>query len=801
VTALRWRYIWRSLWLYRARTLLIVLSVAVGIFAFGLILGTADTLRTELPLRYQDVTPASAVIHSTPFSLEMINGIRRMPEVAMAEGRVSAAIRFRKASGEWQDLKLFALEDYLANHINIVRPYQGAWPPPYRQALIERNSLALLEAAVGGDLLVENSTGLRRTLTLAGLAHDMNQPPAQITGVPYAYVTRDTLTWLGLSNRFNELHLLVAEGRLDQPHITQVADAATAKFERSGLEVYWTEVPEPGKHFVEDFLPTILIILVTLGLLALILSGFLVVNVITALLTQQARQIGVMKAIGAQPGQIAGLYLRMAAAFGLIALIVALPLSILVGRIFSRFIAAQLNFDLTGFALNPRLIALQIVVGSIVPVLAALFPVVATVRRTVHAALNGAAEASTPTPVGGLGRKVLAWQQQLPLSRPVRLSLRNTFRRRGRLVRTLIPLMLGGAIFMSVLSVRASLFLTLEETLVERGFDVQVQFAQSYPIRRLTHEVGQIGSVAQMEGWLAREGVPVRANGSQGDTLILYGLPAATEVYQPALVAGRWLQPDDTNALVVPTSLLALEPELALGGMVTLRIGNREEAWQIVGITQLFQPPIAPLLIYANQPYVWQRMGGWGRINLLRVLTVEHDRATHVAVAQAAQTRLQQVGFKVQSVRNASEDRTIFSERFNIITVILMLMAFLLATVGSLGLMGTMSINVLERWREIGVMRAIGAADGAVIRIFVIEGIGIGVISWAGAVLLSQPMSRAMSYAVGMNFASLPLSYVYNLSAPLLWLLIVVVVAGLASLIPARTAANLSVRETLAYEG
>ncbi len=129
-----------------------------------------------------------------------------------------------------------------------------------------------------------------------------------------------------------------------------------------------------------------------------------------------------------------------------------------------------------------------------------------------------------------------------------------------------------------------------------------------------------------------------------------------------------------------------------------------------------------------------------------------------------------------------------------------MVMAFLLATVGSLGLVGTMSINVLERRREIGVLRAIGASTRSVLRIFVIEGVLIGVLSWAGALLLSQPLSRILSRIVGMTFAKLPLSYVFDLRAPLLWLIVVIAVSALASLAPARNAADLTVRETLTYE-
>ncbi|HXF61257.1 MAG TPA: FtsX-like permease family protein [Caldilineaceae bacterium] len=800
ITHLRWRYIGRTLWLYRARAMLIVLSVAVGLFAFGLIAGAGYMLRTELPARYQEVNPASAVLHTSPFDTETVEAIRRMPEVAAAEGRTVAMLQYQHASGEWRDLQVFALQDYTSSQVNMVRPYRGPWPPPDHQALVERNSLAIMGLAVGDSLLVENDAGDRRRLPIAGLTHDMNQPPAQITDVPYAYVTRDTLEWLGLPRTFNELHLLVAEGRLDKAHITRVAQEATDKLERSGLTVYWTEVPEPGEHFVEDFLPTILVILGSLALLALILSSFLVINVIAALLTQQVRQIGIMKAIGARTAQIAAIYVRMVLCFGAGALVLAIPLGMIGARLFARFIAAQLNFDLADFRPAPAVLALEVMVGLATPVAAALWPILATARKTVREALQETGLEGEGPPQGTLARRLLALQQQLPLSRPLRLSLRNTFRRRGRLARTLLPLSLGGAIFMSVLSVRASLFRTLEETLVERGFDVQVQFSRPYQVRRIEYEVAQVEGVATLESWTAREAVPVHADGSQGDSLRVYALPATTQVFQPNLVAGRWLRPDDANALVIPTSLLALEPGFALSQTVTLRIGNEETNWQIVGINQLFQPPLVPAAVYVNQPYFWQEMGAYGRSDTARILTTAHDAATHRRVAQALENRLQAAGLKVKSIRTATEDRTVFTERFNIITIILLIMAFLLATVGSLGLMGTMSINVLERRREIGVMRAIGASDQAILRIVVAEGMVISLLSWAGAALLSQPMGRALSFQVGMNFAKLPLSYVYDLRAPVLWLLIIVVVSVLASLAPARSATAVSVRETLAYE-
>ena len=196
MVGLQWRYAWRDGWLHKTRALLVILSIAVGVFAFGAILGAVTILQRELPIQYQAIEPASAILHAMPFDEAMVDAVRRMPTVASAEGRFRTVVRYLQGGKEWHDLELLAVEDYANRTINIIDPFQGSWPPPKKALLVERNSLFLTQVALGHAIQIETSDGHRRTLPIAGLTHDMNEPPAQITGIPYAYVTCDTLEWL-----------------------------------------------------------------------------------------------------------------------------------------------------------------------------------------------------------------------------------------------------------------------------------------------------------------------------------------------------------------------------------------------------------------------------------------------------------------------------------------------------------------------------------------------------------------------------------------------------------------------------
>jgi putative ABC transport system permease protein len=97
-------------------------------------------------------------------------------------------------------------------------------------------------------------------------------------------------------------------------------------------------------------------------------------------------------------------------------------------------------------------------------------------------------------------------------------------------------------------------------------------------------------------------------------------------------------------------------------------------------------------------------------------------------------------------------------------------------------------------------MRAIGASNWDIQTIVIAEGAAIGLISWFFSLLLAIPLTSVLVVGVGKAVLQAPIPYVYGLTGALSWLIGILVIAGIASAVPARQASKLTVKDTLAYE-
>jgi putative ABC transport system permease protein len=502
-----------------------------------------------------------------------------------------------------------------------------------------------------------------------------------------------------------------------------------------------------------------------------------------------------MKAVGARQGQLTALYFIMVLLYGVLALLVGLPLGALGAWGFSNLMASFFNFDLLGFSYPTSVLAVQMAVGLLIPVGAALYPIIIGTRVTVREAINeyGLGKGQFGT---GLIDRLL--QRIRGLSRPLMISLRNTFRRKTRLALTLTTLTLAGTTFITIFSVRDSMLTTLEDTLSIWNYDMQITFEQDNRIVEIDRIAGDIPGVEAVESWASGTVTRVRADGRESEAISVTAPPVDTQMLNVDILAGRWLRVGDTNALVVNTDFLNDEPDLQVGDQVVLKLNARETEWTIVGVVQ---GAMTGATVYANYDYFTQLTHKVGKARSAQVTTsFSAEELQDPQVLQALEDSFEDVGLKVSEIRTAEEIRARVSTAFNFLISFLLSMAIVLAVVGGLGLSGTMSINVLERVREIGVMRAVGASDWAVLKMVIVEGMIIGLLSWLAGSIIALPLSKVVSDQLGLALLDKALSFSFSFEGLVIWLVVACGLAAFASFIPARNASRLTVREVLAYE-
>ncbi|MCB0197053.1 MAG: ABC transporter permease, partial [Anaerolineae bacterium] len=346
-------------------------------------------------------------------------------------------------------------------------------------------------------------------------------------------------------------------------------------------------------------------------------------------------------------------------------------------------------------------------------------------------------------------------------------------------------------------SLRVSMLDTLRGWLEYFQYDVAVQFERGYRIERLVRETKGVSGIVDAEPWAFYNTRRERPDGTQSDSITLLAPPVNTTMINPTIIEGRWLTPEDRQAVVINSIVRRNEPDIHVGDMITLKIEGRDDDWQVVGIFTGGFPAPTMFTSYENFAPVAHSVG---RAEWVFATTEQHTLDYQTQVSRALEERFEDIGFDVGLSTRVEEEMAEVEAIFEVIIVLLLLMAVLLAVIGGLGLMGTMSINVLERTREIGVMRAIGASDGSVQKIFIIEGIIIGMLSWLIGAIVAYPLSRYLSRLIGEQFLSAPLEYSFSTTGVLLWLAVVIVLSTIASFLPAWNASRVTVREVLAYE-
>lgn len=793
----RWTKVVSDLWGDKTRTSLVVASIAVGVFAVGMIITTFAIISVDINYSFASVNPVNIEIWTDPFYKDFIQVIEKVPGVKGVEGRHISTIRGRKGQENWQNLSLIAVEDFENSIINQLSTIDGTRFPRKGEVIVSQNMMRNTGFQVGEEIDVELPDGSTHNLTVVGLVTDQtaNSPSSNIGS--NAFVTLDTLKSLGLGSNFNHLFITVVGDGSNEGFITEVASAVEDKIEDNRRGIYRTFETVSNEHPMTDSLLAIMGVLGALGILITILSASLIINTLNAMLTQQLRQIGVIKLIGGRSIQILAMYLGLIVSYSVIALVFAVPLGILAGNALASFLANFMGAVLQGFRIVPVAILVQVLIAFIIPLAAGFFPVNSGSRTNVRRAISNYRPTSQAASKNFLNRGSLLVRW---ISRPILLSIRNTFRKKSRLLLTIFTLTVAGAVFIGVFNVRASMNNVMDQLMQHFMGDVTISFTQPYRISLVEKDMLAVPGIIGVEGWGGAGGEILDGNDNPVTDLAIVAPPQDTQLLDADYVAGRWLLPGEQKAMVISDTIYKYYPDLEPGDSLTVKVsGNREEEWEVVGIfryVDMFGDPMA----YANFEFIADKLNMPYKATSFRVITGDHSITSQQAILRSIDQHLENQGYAVQSIESGITMRKSASTAVNTIIAFLLIMAILTAFVGSIGLTGTMSINVLERTREIGVMRTIGAVDFVIMQSVIIEGLVIGMITWVLAIGLSYPISNALLGIIGQAMSGSDFGLIITPFGVFLWLAVVIVLSIVASIMPARKAARLTINEVLAYE-
>lgn len=773
-----------------SKTVLVVFALVIGLWGAGSILVSYTILQNDLSENFTRTSPPHVILTSKDFSRLNINDFSAKPEIESAEFRDLAFLRIEVHPNEWIPLWLYGVENF--NDFKIARIYQeqGNKIPKEGTMLIERNG-QLVSDLKNGSIAKIRAGSRMLSLPISGICFDPAQAPATQDAFIYAYTNKKTFAEISGETANRRLIFRLKNVKTKQD-IETVTDKILAELKAQGILVSSVNIPKINEHPHQWQLNTLLFLEGSIGFLALLMAAVLVSQLMAAILAKQVRQIGVLKAIGASRFNIFQIYVSMILVFGITAGIIAIPLSVYSGFAFARFVAGIINFEILTTTLPVYVYVLLILTSLILPVLLSLPALVKGVSMSVQEAISdyGIKENAT----GNKTEKTIS--TSLPYS--FVMALRNTMRQKKRLLITVITMALGVAIFSTGFNVRSSLKVLLSDVKDGMKYDVQVVLTNQLSKEEALLPFKNINNISRIETWNGGRGELQSKVVATADGVGIIALPYNTDLIKLRLLNGRWLNKSTENEVVMNQQAADIYKGLTVGDYQTLQIGEKSVKVKLVGIVEEFDKGKIYMDInqydsFANPDH---------HINSIMFVAKDNNYEKVIALKKDIEKAIVPSSLSVLYVMSQAERVKIIYDHLNIILTTIVFLALLVLVVSAMGMASATSINIMERTREIGVLRAIGATPKQIYKLFVNEGMMISLASIVLGLLLAWPLSSIASSFFGELILGDGVSLRFSFSYSGFWITLftTVIFGWLASRVPAQKAINVSTHKALSYE-
>ena len=771
----------RDLLKRRLRSLLTVIGIIVGVAGIVAIITTSKNLAAAQGQAYNNSSQNDLSWGATDVPASVIDAVRADPNVAAAERRADYYTKWSTGDA-WHDVYFLGLEDFTDQQVNKVALVEGRWPGR-GEIVFEASIREVVPLRVGDSITYRadpNNTIHRATIS--GFAKSPAYPAASIIGTAVSYApAADVRRMFG--------------GAGDSLILVRLKDfaarATTQKdlerlFGRRNLSFGGFRQRNPDNYPGKQALDALILLMGIFSIVGLLISGFLVANTLAAVISEQMGEIGAMKAVGATSGRILQIYLVAGLMYGLVGSAAGMALGVAGAFGLISYLGTLLNLDLSGFAPDPLALLAGVGVGVGVTVLAALLPAWRGTTISVRAAL-GSYGISASYGQSAVDRLLQRFSR---LPRVPAMALRNLGRRKARNIVTMLVVAFSTAAFLAARGTSFS---------VDQSFNAWFDIYDIDAYVWFDHTVGQgfgatlrsIPEITTVDAW-ATTGATI------DDTrTVMWGMPANTDLYKYHLTSGRWYGADEYDGAVI-TEVLAAKRHYRVGDRFQLRVGQEQPWFTVIGvvadnINSLGSTAVGKVFV---------------PLTVAARLMHEQDNADFFAVRMADRSpaavdaTLATLEQKYRGLQPGMEtwyqNRRDALKQTAILSALLYAMVVIVALIGGIGIANTLTLNVLERRREIGVMRAIGAGNSHLIQVFLTEALFLGTVGYAVGLALGFPLAAFLVYALSQVLFQI--NFYFPLPSLVEAGLFTLVLTTLASVGPALGAARLRVSETLRYE-
>lgn len=714
------------------RTLLTVAGVLLGVAGVVAISSTGRTLanaerQTYAGTRQPDITARVAGLSPT-----LLEFIAHRDNVAAVDSRTVQYTRI-SAGGEWVDTQLTGVQDFSDMPLSSLELVAGHYPGSGEVALdvtarklvtFQLGSLVAFQARAGDPIHYARVSGLVRAPATVD-ASILNQVAAFMPD-------RDLHAIVG-----NPLDNTLLVRTVEPERASQTAQEIQHFLDKRGVASGGYTVRDPENFAGSRELGTLLLLLRMFSYVGAVLSSFLVANTIAAVMLEETRQIGVIKALGGTRWAAMRSYLLFAALVGLGGAAGGWALGLLGGRGLSRYLAGISGLILPPFHLAVRDLLLAAGVGLGVALGSAALPAWLAARQRVAALLANR---------GVVSDFRSRWVQRLThrlgrLGVLLLMGLRNLARRRARAAITLTLVAAAVAAFLATQAVSRSVNATVNELYALYGADGWIYFNQGLK-PEFARDLRADPNVAQAELWVS---TPASIGSVRTSA---WGVPSDTSIYTVRLTSGTWLHQSNPPAAVL-TSNLARALGAQVGQVLPLDMGKRTALVQVSGIV--------------DDESTYLGADTTGKVFLRTVdlqalapstfpffslqLTDPRPAAVDASLRELSERFRQYHPATLAMYRDKSSSR----QAIGILTLMLDAMVVIVGVVGLAGIANTLLINLTERRREFGVLRALGASGRQLIGLVVTEALGLAGVGSLVGVAVGYPLARLLVTLTGQQ--------------------------------------------------